>query len=116
MLLQIQDTAEIVRQAGDVKPGDYSGYAFAVIVMTVVILGLLGAVKKLWDANKTVQAENKTLQTAAVTRAEEMTKSLVMATNAQERAFDKVAEKLERQTERLDHQAEILREIKAMKS
>jgi hypothetical protein len=109
MLLQIQDTAEIVRQAGEVKPGDYSGYTFAVVLLVVMLLVSLTALKKLWD-------ENKILQTSAVTRAEKMTESLIMATNAQERAFDKVAEKLERQMERLDHQADLLKEIKTLKS
>jgi BarA-like signal transduction histidine kinase len=109
MLLQITDTAEIVRQAGDVKPGDYSGYTFAVVLLVVMLLLTLAALKKLWD-------ENKILQTSAVTRAEKMTESLIMATNAQERAFDKVAEKLERQIERLDHQADLLKEIKTLKS
>jgi hypothetical protein len=102
MLLQIQDTAEIVRQAGEVKPGDYSGYTFAVVLLVVMLLVSLTALKKLWD-------ENKILQTSAVTRAEDMTKSLIQATNAQERAFEKVAEKLE-------HQTELLKEIKALKA
>ena len=102
MLLQITDTAEIVKQAGDVKPGDYSGYTFAVVLLVVMLLLTLAALKKLWD-------ENKILQTSAVTRAEDMTKSLIQATNAQERAFEKVADKLETPTE-------LLKEIKALKS
>ena len=102
MLLQITDTAEIVRQAGDVRPGDYSGYTFAVVLLTVMLVMSIAALRSLWK-------ENKLLQTAAVTRAEEMTKGLITATNAQERAFDKVAEKLE-------HQTELLKEIKASKA
>ena len=102
MLLQIQDTAEIVRQAGEVKPGDYSGYTFAVVILTIMLAGTIAALRSLWK-------ENKLLQTAAVTRAEDMTKSLITATNAQERAFDKVVEKLE-------HQTDLLKEIKAMKA
>lgn len=85
--------------ARNVTPNDDSGYSFAVLVLTVFLLGSIAAVRILWK-------ENKLLQGAAVARAEKMTESLITATNAQERAFDKVAEKL-------DHQSELLKEIKA---
>jgi len=101
MTLQI-DPGTIMGEAGKVQPGDYSGYTFAVVLLVVILLVSLAAIKKLWD-------ENKILQNSAVTRAEDMTKSLIQATNAQERAFEKVADKLETQTE-------LLKEIKALKS
>ena len=100
MLLQV-DSSNLIGAAGNVQPGDNSGYTFAVVILTATLLIVLTALKKLWD-------ENKVLQDSAVERAEKMTESLITATNAQERAFNRVAE-------RLDDQAELLKEIKASK-
>lgn len=102
LILQTIDPAGLIDSAKNVTPNDDSGYSFAVIVLTFILLISLWALKKLFD-------ENTILQGAAVKRAEDMTRSLITATNAQEKAFDKVAEKLEYQTE-------ILKEIKASKS
>jgi hypothetical protein len=101
MLLQI-DPAGLMDTAKNVTPNDGSGYSFAILVLTFILLISLWALKKLHE-------ENKLLQTSAVTRAEDMTKNLILATNAQERAFEKVAEKLETQTD-------LLKEIKASKA
>lgn len=106
MLLQTIDPGGLMDSARNVTPNDDSGYSFAVLILTFMLLLSLWALKKLHDEGKELQAENKLLQGAAVTRAERMTEELITATNAQERAFDKVAEKL-------DHQLELLKEIKA---
>lgn len=100
MLLQV-DSSNLIGAAGNVQPGDNSGYTFAVVVLTAMLLIMLTALKKLWD-------ENKVLQGSSLKRAVDMTESLISATNAQEKAFNRVAE-------RLDDQAELLKEIKASK-
>lgn len=101
LILQTIDPAGLIDSAKNVTPNDGSGYSFAVVVLTFVFLLSLWTLRKLWD-------ENKVLQGSSLKRAVDMTESLISATNAQEKAFNRVAE-------RLDDQAELLKEIKAYK-
>lgn len=69
------DMTAFVTSASNVQPGDNSGYTYVVVVLATMLGLSLFAIGRLY-------LENKTLQTAAVTRAEESTKALIEALNA----------------------------------
>ena len=87
-LLQI-DPSTLIDSASKVQPGDYSGYTFAIVILTLMLAGSLLAIKKLYE-------ENKSLQTAAVTRAESATKALIEALTEVKRHYEILNETLKR--------------------
>lgn len=78
-LLQI-DPNGILNSAANVRPGDNSGYTFAIVVLTFVLLICLYALKSIYE-------KNNNLQNAAVARAETATTALVNAINAMEEQY-----------------------------
>ena len=97
-ILQI-NPGTLIDAAANVQPNDYSGYTFAIIVLSFVLIGSFYAIKKLYD-------KNNDLQTAAVKRAEDTTKALTNALNEVEKQYKEFSRSLERTNE-------ILRDIKA---
>jgi hypothetical protein len=97
-LLQVNPNA-LADAASKVQPGDYSGYTFAIIVLSLVLGGSLYAIKNLYE-------KNTDLQTAAVARAEDTTKALISALN-------EVKDQYKEFTRSIEHTNEILKDIKS---